>query len=234
MKMNEISTGFERSLLLFQVGVVLIYILAVIFKPNAIGNTLSPMAKPTVEVMQAIQLATEYAKTKTKLSDFYLARAWLANGNDDGDQKWMVFWSPNVKHNEISNKWLMVSVDKDGQVESQLASPVWFGDGPPLFEPQPKIDFQSAVGLARAFATIDKDLSHYYIDRVWFEPVSGDDKLRWIVSWIMDPKQQASPSRFRVTVDMNGKSADLKGEFRWFIPQKPKPEPRVYTPDGRL
>lgn len=203
--------------------------LVLITGSGVFGMTPAPDPRPSMDVLQAVRLATEFANRAKDLSKFYLSRAWLSREDDPKNWKWVVFWSPSVT-NKGDNKWFMVSVEKDGTVQIQVDSPTWFGTATPDFEPKPKINAQRAVRLASKFLAARKNLSLYYIDRVWLERIDGDDNVKWVVSWSPDGSQQGGAGWPKVSVDMNSNVADLKIPVKWFLPQEPKPRSRVYTP----
>jgi hypothetical protein len=86
----------------------------------------------------------------------------------------------------------------------------------PFPESRPKLDMSKAIQKATEFASKEKNLTNYYMDRVWLAIPNGQNERMWIVSWSPDGIENMSPHGwFIVTVDMEGNVSKPINGVHW-------------------
>jgi len=199
----------------------------------AFGSTPAAEAAPLVSMEKALALATDYARSKVQLKDYYLAWAFLTLADAGVERELIVSWCPRNSRNPAD--WFVVAVDKKGVVTIQDYRGQPFGGSAMRFHSSPKLYLLDAMEIAEKHARAKSEFSKYYIDRIGLGVLNGLEDLVWIVSWKPD---LTNPPRndfgFIVVVGMDSRIIDLNSidRLEWFIiPHVPMPpRPKITLP----
>jgi len=92
---------------------------------GAMAFSPAPQPKPPLEMLDAIQKATSFAKAHHDLSHHYLDRVWLDRVGNEEERKWIVSWSPDSADRPKGMGWVILTVDMGGNVSRPKDGVSW-------------------------------------------------------------------------------------------------------------
>jgi len=117
--------------------------------PFGIGAIREPMA-PGLGLEDALKRATEFAKTRIKLEDWYIHRIGLCRMKGGDDVRWLVTWDADLEKSDGGKDRFQVVVDMVGNVSMQDQSPEWLALEPAVRTERPRIVPDSGSGSDRS------------------------------------------------------------------------------------